>query len=557
MTALAHLRGRRGTVGPGEKSSRGSPRLESPSPSSPGPSLDVRDVALGFIHLLPPFFPFALAVGVVGFPVLTIVHAVVLRLALVNPARRAFKGERSRRILTRWTCRFGFLAVAPAAYSTLTVPGLAAVVAPLAFFGLNFGRVPVPPMAGREAWRRGGHPRPGEGRPGRCFTPRRRVWPSPSLSRSCWVSWWIGWCKGPESPYSPKRYLGIAPWVWALSLRPWFASWVCALRRFFPPDPERVIVKETISFTLNGEAVTLETEADRKLLWVLRTDLEKTGTKYGCGVGMCGIVYRAGGRCAGAVLPRRSRLRAGEGRDDHRGPRGGRGATPPAAGVLRAGRLPVRLLHAGDDHECPRPASGESQIPPGTKSSRAWRATCAGAPPTNGSSRPSKPMPGRREAIMSDVTAAWIGGELREAPGRRHPGFREPGPPDPLQLQRGACLPGPGLSRGHQRLPPHRRGRAGHPLLRQDRDGPGGHDLPQPDGGGRSGCEPGLHAHRHGRHRYLPLGHGHLRLPDHSHVRPRRPGGRGQGPPGPDGPGCRAPGCAQGRPSRWRTAWST
>jgi aerobic-type carbon monoxide dehydrogenase small subunit (CoxS/CutS family) len=47
-------------------------------------------------------------------------------------------------------------------------------------------------------------------------------------------------------------------------------------------------VKETISFTLNGEAVRLETDADRKLLWVLRTDLEKTGTKYGCGEGICG-----------------------------------------------------------------------------------------------------------------------------------------------------------------------------------------------------------------------------------------------------------------------------
>jgi nicotinate dehydrogenase subunit A len=51
---------------------------------------------------------------------------------------------------------------------------------------------------------------------------------------------------------------------------------------------EGVIVKETISFTLNGEAVRLETEADRKLLWVLRTDLEKTGTKFGCGAGFCG-----------------------------------------------------------------------------------------------------------------------------------------------------------------------------------------------------------------------------------------------------------------------------
>ena len=47
-------------------------------------------------------------------------------------------------------------------------------------------------------------------------------------------------------------------------------------------------MKETISFTLNGEAVRLETAANRKLLWVLRTDLEKTGTKFGCGSGFCG-----------------------------------------------------------------------------------------------------------------------------------------------------------------------------------------------------------------------------------------------------------------------------
>jgi aerobic-type carbon monoxide dehydrogenase small subunit (CoxS/CutS family) len=47
-------------------------------------------------------------------------------------------------------------------------------------------------------------------------------------------------------------------------------------------------VKDTIRFTLNGEAVRLETAPDRTLLWVIRTDLEKTGTKYGCGVGLCG-----------------------------------------------------------------------------------------------------------------------------------------------------------------------------------------------------------------------------------------------------------------------------
>ena len=45
---------------------------------------------------------------------------------------------------------------------------------------------------------------------------------------------------------------------------------------------------DTIRFTLNGNPVVIETDADRRLLWVLRTDLELTGTKYGCGAGICG-----------------------------------------------------------------------------------------------------------------------------------------------------------------------------------------------------------------------------------------------------------------------------
>lgn len=47
-------------------------------------------------------------------------------------------------------------------------------------------------------------------------------------------------------------------------------------------------MKETITFTLNGKSTTLNVEGDRTLLWVLRTDLGLTGTKYGCGTGMCG-----------------------------------------------------------------------------------------------------------------------------------------------------------------------------------------------------------------------------------------------------------------------------
>jgi len=47
-------------------------------------------------------------------------------------------------------------------------------------------------------------------------------------------------------------------------------------------------MKETISFKLNGKPTTLDVEGDRTLLWVLRTDLGLTGTKYGCGKGLCG-----------------------------------------------------------------------------------------------------------------------------------------------------------------------------------------------------------------------------------------------------------------------------
>jgi aerobic-type carbon monoxide dehydrogenase small subunit (CoxS/CutS family) len=47
-------------------------------------------------------------------------------------------------------------------------------------------------------------------------------------------------------------------------------------------------MKETIDFTLNGEPISVTTDADRMLLWVLRTDLGLTGTKFGCGEGYCG-----------------------------------------------------------------------------------------------------------------------------------------------------------------------------------------------------------------------------------------------------------------------------
>src|SRR5690606_5413829 len=42
------------------------------------------------------------------------------------------------------------------------------------------------------------------------------------------------------------------------------------------------------SFKINGKAVTVDVDVDTPLLWVIRDEAGETGTKYGCGIGMCG-----------------------------------------------------------------------------------------------------------------------------------------------------------------------------------------------------------------------------------------------------------------------------
>jgi isoquinoline 1-oxidoreductase subunit alpha len=42
------------------------------------------------------------------------------------------------------------------------------------------------------------------------------------------------------------------------------------------------------TLNINGKAVRVEAEPDTPLLWVLRGELRLTGTKFGCGVALCG-----------------------------------------------------------------------------------------------------------------------------------------------------------------------------------------------------------------------------------------------------------------------------
>jgi aerobic-type carbon monoxide dehydrogenase small subunit (CoxS/CutS family) len=45
---------------------------------------------------------------------------------------------------------------------------------------------------------------------------------------------------------------------------------------------------QSIRLVVNGKQRTVEAEPEMPLLWVLRDKLQLTGTKYGCGIAMCG-----------------------------------------------------------------------------------------------------------------------------------------------------------------------------------------------------------------------------------------------------------------------------
>ena len=59
------------------------------------------------------------------------------------------------------------------------------------------------------------------------------------------------------------------------------------------------------TITVNGEAHTVDVDGDTPLLWVLRDVLGLTGTKFGCGAGLCGActVHLAGGATRSCITP--------------------------------------------------------------------------------------------------------------------------------------------------------------------------------------------------------------------------------------------------------------
>jgi isoquinoline 1-oxidoreductase subunit alpha len=60
-----------------------------------------------------------------------------------------------------------------------------------------------------------------------------------------------------------------------------------------------------VTITVNGTTQNIDADADTPLLWVLRDHLSLTGTKYGCGMALCGActVHVDGVAVRSCVLP--------------------------------------------------------------------------------------------------------------------------------------------------------------------------------------------------------------------------------------------------------------
>ncbi len=110
-----------------------------------------------------------------------------------------------------------------------------------------------------------------------------------------------------------------------------------------------------VAFTINGKPASVEAEPDTPLLWVIREHLKMTGTKYGCGAGLCGAcTVHVDGKAVRSCQTAVSEV-------------GGKqiktieGLSPDSSHALQKAWIaeqvpPVRLLPVGSDHEGRRTA---------------------------------------------------------------------------------------------------------------------------------------------------------------------------------------------------------
>lgn len=99
-----------------------------------------------------------------------------------------------------------------------------------------------------------------------------------------------------------------------------------------------------VSLTVNGKAVSFDGDPDMPLLWYLRDILDLTGSKFGCGAGLCGActVHVGGAPTRSCVTP----LKAVAGKDvttieglDHAVKDAWQAANVPQCGYCQSGQI--------------------------------------------------------------------------------------------------------------------------------------------------------------------------------------------------------------------------
>ena len=119
-----------------------------------------------------------------------------------------------------------------------------------------------------------------------------------------------------------------------------------------------------IDFIVNGKAASTDAPPATPLLWVLREGLKLTGTKFGCGTGLCGAcMVHIDGKRAFSCQTQVSEI-AGRSVTTIEG-LSVDSVTPIAKGLARRTGPAMRLLPVGADHERGRPA--EARIPQPTR----------------------------------------------------------------------------------------------------------------------------------------------------------------------------------------------
>ena len=114
------------------------------------------------------------------------------------------------------------------------------------------------------------------------------------------------------------------------------------------------------NFTVNGKAASTDAPPDTPLLWVIREGLKLTGTKFGCGTGLCGAcMVHIDGKRAFSCQTQVSEI-AGKSVTTIEGSVAG--LQPSGAeGLARRAGAAMRLLPVRPDHERGRSAQAEAE----------------------------------------------------------------------------------------------------------------------------------------------------------------------------------------------------